>query len=111
MGAQFLDEGGRLIARPRGRMEAADGTHFASAVEQRLGAGTRSVTIDLEELDFISLGGIRAILRLARSLKGGGRSLEFAHGSDAVREALHQAGMNHFFPFTPPYHSHRGTQP
>jgi anti-sigma B factor antagonist len=103
MGAQFLDEGERLIARPQGRMEAADGSDFASAVQQRLHAGTRSVTIDLDELDFISLGGIRAILRLARSLRGGQRDLDFRRGSDAVREALHHAGLNNFFDFTPPY--------
>ena len=111
MQVRFLEEGERLIARPEARMEAADGIDFASAVEERLQAATRSVTIDLEELDFVSLGAIRAMLRLARSLKGGQRNLEFLGGSDAVREALHQAGMNHFFPFTPPYHSHRGIQP
>lgn len=111
MGAQFVEEGERLIARLQGRMEAGDGSEFASAVEQRLQAGARSVTIDLAELDFVSLGAIRAMLRLARSLKGGHRDLDFVGGSDAVREALHQAGMNHFFEFTPPYHSHRGIQP
>jgi anti-anti-sigma factor len=103
MGAQFLEEGERLIARPAGRMEAAEGSDFASAVQQRLHAQTKSVTIDLEDLDFISLGGIRAVLRLARSLKGDERSLDFLAGSDAVREALHHAGLNNFFAFTPPY--------
>ena len=103
MGADFLEEGERLIARPQGRMEAADGSDFASAVQQRLQPGTKSVSIDLDGLDFISLGGIRAILRLARSLKGDERSLDFLAGSAAVREALHHAGMNNFFAFTPPY--------
>ena len=51
MGPQFLEEGERLIARPQGRMEEADGVEFGSAVEQRLQPGTRSVTIDLEELE------------------------------------------------------------
>lgn len=111
MQVRFLEEGERLIARPEARMEAADGNDFAVAVEQQLQAATRYVTIDLDQIDFISLGGIRAILRLARSLRDGQRGLEFVGGSDAVREALHQAGMNHFFPFTPPYHSHRGIQP
>jgi anti-anti-sigma factor len=109
MQVRFLEEGERLVARPEARMEAADGDDFAAAVEQRLQPQTKSVTIDLEALDFISLAGIRAVLRLARSLKDGQRGLDFLHGGDAVREALHQAGMNHFFPFTPPYHSHRGT--
>ena len=103
MGAHFLEEGERLIARPQGRMDAADGSDFASAVQQRLQPKTKSVTIDLEELDFISLGGIRAVLRLARSLKGDERSLDFERGSSSVREALHHAGLNNFFSFTPPY--------
>ena len=77
MQVQFLEEGERLIARPQGRMEAADGIDLAAAVEQRLHAGTTSVTIDLAELEFVDLGGVRAILRLARSLKGGQRELGF----------------------------------
>ena len=51
MQVQFSEDGERLVARPRGRMEAADGRDFASAVQQRLHAGTHSVTIDLEGLD------------------------------------------------------------
>jgi anti-anti-sigma factor len=109
MQVEFLDEGERLTARPQGRMEAADGTSFASAVEKRLQAGTKSVTIDLEQLDFINFGGIRAILRLARSLKVGQRNLDFVRGGAAVREHLDQAGLDDFFPFTPPYSSNRGT--
>ena len=71
---------------------------------------TKSVTIDLEQLDFISFGGIRAILRLARSLKGGAHGTSISsRGGEAVRDALDQAGLDDFFPFTPPYISNRGT--
>jgi anti-anti-sigma factor len=108
MQIEFLEEGERLIARPQGRMEAADGDSFASIVEQRLHATTKSVTIDLEQLTSVNFGGIRAILRLARLLKGGQRNLDFVHGGEAVREALDQAGLDDFFPFTPPYISNRG---
>ena len=105
---KFLEEGERLIARPQGRMDADDGVDLAAAVHQRLSPGTTSVTIDLAELDFIDLGAIRAILQLARSLKGGERSLDFIHGGEAVRHALEQAGLHDFFPFTPALHPHRG---
>jgi len=108
MQVQFHEEGERLVARPQGRMEAAAGADFASAVEQRLGDGTKTVTIDLEGLDFVDLGGVRDILRLARSLKSNRRDLDFVHGGDVVREALKQAGFDELFPFTPPLHSHRG---
>jgi anti-anti-sigma factor len=90
-------------------MEAADGDSFASAIEQRLQAQTKAVTIDLEQLEFVNFGGIRAILRLARSLKDGKRDLDFVAGGQAVRDALDQAGLDDFFPFTPPYISNRGT--
>ena len=109
MQVELLEEGERLIARPQGRMEAADGDDFAAAVEQRLRAATKSVTIDLDQIDFINFGGIRAILRLARSLKGGQRNLDFVGGGEAVRDALDQAGLDDFFPFIPPYISNRGT--
>ena len=108
MQVEFLDEGERLVARPQGRMEAVDGIDFASALEQRLNARTKSVTIDLEALEFINFGGIRAILRLARSLKAERRSLDFLGGGKSVRDHLDQAGLDDFFPFTPPYISNRG---
>ncbi len=110
MQAEFLEQGERLIATPQGRMEAADGRDFAAAVQQRLGAAIQSVTIDLEQLSFVNFGGIRALLQLARSLKSGERSLDFVRGGDAVRDALDQAGLDDFFPFTPPYISNRGNQ-
>ena len=108
MQIQFSDQGERLIARPEGRLEAADGDAFVAAVEDRLQAGTRSVTIDLDRLEFINFGGVRAMLRLARSLRRGDRSLDFAHGGEAVREMLDQAGLDDIFPFTPPYSSNWG---
>ena len=110
MQVAFSEEGQRLVARPQGRMEAADGDAFAAAVEQRLGPQSKSVTIDLEQLHFINFGGIRALLRLARSLKGARKDLDFVRGGEAVRDALDQAGLDDFFPFTPPYISNRGTK-
>ena len=108
MQVQFSEQEERLIARPQGRMEADGGSDFAAAVEQRLHAGITSVTIDLDALEFINFGGIRAILRLARSLTSGHRDLDFVRGAAAVRDALDQAGLDDFFPFTPPYVSNRG---
>jgi anti-anti-sigma factor len=90
-------------------MDAADGTDLAAAVEQRLHSGSKSVTIDLEELDFVNFGGIRAILKLARSLKTRRTEIDFVRGNAAVRETLDQAGLDDFFPFTPPYKSTRGS--
>ena len=89
-------------------MEAADATDFASAVEQRLQPATRALTIDLAKLDFVSLGAIRGMLRLARTLKAGERDLDFRNGDNGVRHALDQAGMAEFFAFTPGLHSNRG---
>lgn len=108
MQVQIVEEGARLTARPQGRMEAADGGEFAAAVLQRLVARTKSVTIDLDGLEFVSFGGIRAILRLARSLGASQTNLNFLAGNAAVRDALDQAGLDDFFPFTPPYVSNRG---
>ena len=80
-----------------------------SAVVRTEAGRTRQVrTIDLEDLAYVDLGGVRAILRLARSLKDGGSGLDFLGGSHAVRDALDQAGFHVFFPFTPPFHSSRG---
>ncbi len=91
-------------------MEAADGDDFAATVEQRMQPEMKSLTIDLDKLEFINFGGIRALLRLARSLKAAHKDLDFVRGGDAVRDALDQAGLDDFFPFTPSYISTRGTR-
>ena len=109
MQVDYKEEGERLVARPQGRMEASDGDQFATSLEQRVGLATRSVTIDLDQLEFVNFGGIRALLRLARSLRSGDRTLDFVRGGEVVRDALDQAGLDDLFPFTPPYISNRGT--
>lgn len=101
-------EGERLVARPRGRLDAAEGSDFALTIEQQLTDAAAAVTVDLAELDHISLAGIRSVLQLARSLKASKRELDFVHGSEAVRDALRQAGFDELFTFDPPFHSHRG---
>jgi len=108
MQVQFTDEGERLIAHPEGRMEATDASDFAAAVEQRLQPGMQGLSIDLGKLDFISLGAIRGLLRLGRTLSSGQREMAFRHGDAHVRHALDQAGMAEFFTFTPALHSNRG---
>ena len=108
MQVDFSGEGDRLVARPVGRLDGDDAPDLASAVDARLSPSIRAVTIDLDGLDSVSLGGVRAILQLARSLKSGGRAIDFLRGAAPVRHALEQAGMHDLFAFTPALHSHRG---
>jgi anti-anti-sigma factor len=110
MKVQFSDEAGRLVATPTGRLEAAEGAELAAAIAGRLGPATRSVVIDLEQLSGIGLGGLRAILRLAKSLKGQGKSLMLKHAAGDVRETLELAGLDEIFPFEPPHPSQGGTR-
>jgi len=102
MEIQFSDEGDRLVACPLGRLEAADGGEFIAAVTQHLRDATKLVTLDLRQLAFINFGGIRAILRLARSLQGRGTKLAFLHAGGSVWEALDLSGLDDIFPFEPP---------
>jgi len=88
-------------------MEAANGVDFAVAINQRLLPETKRVTVDLQALEFISLGATREFLRLARSLKAGQRRIDFLNGGEAVRRVLDQAGLDDFFHFDPPF-SHAG---
>jgi anti-sigma B factor antagonist len=101
MQVQFSDEGERLVARPLGRLEASEGADFAAAVEERVQAGARSVTIDLGSLESINFGGLRALLRLARSLKGRDTGIAFAPVGGEVGEMVDMSGLDSLFPSTP----------
>ena len=103
-GDEFIGDGTRAIARPSGPLDAQTADAFVAEVA----AAGQSVTIDLTALDHVSLGAIRSFLRLGRTLKASGRTLDFANGSEPVRHAFEAAGFQHFFDFTPPLHPHRG---
>ena len=104
----FIDAGQRLVVEPKGRMDASDGDLMASEILGRLADTATGVTINLDGLDFINFGAVRALLRLARDLKDRRCQLAFTGGGEGVRYTLDQAGLDDFFPFTPPYVSNRG---
>lgn len=90
-----------MIARPQGRLDAAEGASFAAAVERRLQGGITSLVLDLEKLDFIAFGGIRAILRLGRTLKARNVGIAFVNATGEVFEALDASGLDEIFTFLP----------
>jgi anti-sigma B factor antagonist len=110
MQVQFSDEGEQLIARPQGRMETAEASAFAAAVEQRLQAGTRRVTVDLEQVEHIGFSGLRALLRLGRSLKRRDTRIAIVHAAGPVREALEASGLDEIFPSEPASSASRGNR-
>lgn len=93
---------------PAGRLDAAEGAALAAAVAERIRPDTSLVVVDLEQLNAIGLGGLRAILRLAKSLKGQGKSLALKHAAGDVRETLELAGLDEIFPFAPTHSSQGG---
>jgi anti-anti-sigma factor len=110
MDVQFLDEGERLIARPHGRLDAAGGVAFAATVEQHLHDGTRLLVIDFEQLDFLAFAGIRALLRVGRTLKARNTGIAFTNANGEVFEALDASGLDEIFAFLPMPPSNMGNQ-
>lgn len=108
MDVQYSERGARMVAQPKGRMDASGGDRFAADLLGRLPSAATGVTIDLDNLELIEFGGVRSLLRLARDLRDQGCDLDFIGGGEEVRFTLDQAGLDDFFPFTPPYVSNRG---
>ena len=95
---EFSEEGERLVARPKGRLETAEADSFVSIVEARLKPAFKLVLIDLKDLNFISFRGLRAFLRLGKLLKAQDRSIAFAYAKGDVREELESSGLEVIFP-------------
>jgi anti-sigma B factor antagonist len=76
---------GVTVFRIHGRLDAASSSGLESALLPRIGPEANRVVLDLSDVEFVSSGGLRVILQLAREVRacegaaavfGAGRSVQ-----------------------------------
>jgi anti-anti-sigma factor len=90
-------KGARLVVSVSGRLDAVTASDFETGAQGWIAAGEKNVLVDLEELEYISSAGLRAILASAKKLKAGQGQMEFCGLTGMVQEVFSISGFNSIF--------------
>jgi anti-anti-sigma factor len=80
-----------------GELDLASSQLFEHAVSEALGAGTELVVIDLGELEFIDMSGLRVMLDGHDQIEREGKRLMLVNVGDAMMRLLRITGLTHLF--------------
>ena len=85
-----------------GELDLASVDTLQAEHERMLARGFRHVVLDLRDLEFIDVAGLRLLLSLSAQATRDGWRLSLIQGPDAVRRLFELTGTLHALPFTLP---------
>ncbi len=91
-------ENALLTASLNDRMDAITATEFTTQLESWIDEGVKSFTIDCSQLDYISSAGLRAILIIAKKVRGLEGKFELAALQESVQTVFEISGFNKIIP-------------
>ena len=109
MRIERIEEKTGLLLTLHGRLDAAHCRNLEDELEDALRQGAHRVTLDMEDVLFLSSAGLRTLLRYQKTLSGLGGALVLSRTSSFVREILGMVGMTSLFE-APTGHA-RGEEP
>lgn len=93
-----VHETGRVRVRLRGELDAASAPAVAARLRALRGPGQR-VLLDLDDLAFIDMSGLRVVLAAADDASRDGWAFTVTRGSPAVRRLIELVGVDGRLPF------------
>lgn len=84
--------------RLRGELDLATGPTLAASLRALCGPGQR-VLLDLDDLTFIDMGGLRVVLAAVDDASSDGWAFTITRGSAAVRRLIELVGAESRLPF------------
>ncbi|MGZ8250173.1 STAS domain-containing protein, partial [Methylomagnum sp.] len=88
-------DGEEMRIELEGRLDAAWSGGVSQALQNTLHAGCHHIALDLSGVSYLSSAGIRALVILAKQLKGIGGRLRLLDPTPPVREVLRQVGFQY----------------
>lgn len=86
--------GGALVLSVGGRLDSQNAQEFEAAARDAIAGAGPAVVLDLAELSYISSAGLRAVLVVAKELRGRGAKFALCALQDPVREVLQLSGFD-----------------
>ncbi len=87
-----------LTATLSGRMDAITAAEFTNQLESWIVEGRKSFIIDCGQLDYISSAGLRAILIIAKKVRGLDGKLQLAALQESVQTVFEISGFDKIIP-------------
>ncbi|MCW2969197.1 MAG: anti-sigma factor antagonist [Solirubrobacterales bacterium] len=83
-----------------GELDIASFGRLETATRQLTANGARSITLDLRELEFMDLAGLRAILEVHERFEEGGYELRLIPGPWQIQSLFERTGLLKVLPFS-----------
>ena len=80
-----------------GRVDSNTAPAFEEALKEAIEGGQHNLVLDLNDVDFMSSAGLRAMVSALKACKGGGGRLVVADPSPRVAEVMQLAGLISLF--------------
>jgi len=93
-------EGKTITLNLEGRMDAISAPDFSRQMEAWIETGLKNFAIECSQLDYISSAGLRAILMVAKKLRGQGGNLRLASLQESVHTVFAISGFDKIIPIT-----------
>lgn len=92
MKAEFLREGTILTVKPEGRMDTMTAPELDEQIHEKMNNVT-SLILDLENVEYVSSGGLRVILQLRQEMEDLGGNLKLRHVNEYIMEVFDLTGF------------------
>ena len=92
MTVTFEKNGTTLTAKPEGRLDSVSSPEFLQQMLQELD-GVAEVIIDLEKVDYVSSGGLRALLRTQQEMEDRDGAMKVIHVSAPIMKIFEIVGF------------------
>ncbi len=80
-----------------GRVDSSTATDFGDVLNERIDKGAINLVVDLEQVDYMSSGGLRELVAALKQVRKDGGDLRISTPSQRVREVLELAGLDAIF--------------
>src|SRR3990172_5242705 len=84
-----------------GRVDSSTAPEFEQALKNALDAGRHHIVLDLENVDYMSSAGLRAMVAALKTARGHNGDLRLSNPSARVAEVLQLAGLTSIFEVYP----------
>ena len=99
MEIQTMQRNDASIVNVFGRIDVDTCQQFESSLNGLLENGSRNVIVDLKDLEYISSAGLRAVLSVAKLLKGLGGVLKLCGARGPVKDVFLVSGFSQMLPW------------